>query len=133
MPGRHSKRPFDTHYHVSLAGEIGQRVGGGRGHGAGRIRWIAPHNLVFFLSRHSLLLQLDPENLPDTLKRRGVTQESTGEMGAGRRAVWHAATNEHQVETRWEGQERGREDPRMVVGPAAPPSRRHIKHLLNMS
>lgn len=73
---------------------------------------VAPHNLVFFLSRQSSRLQLDPQNLPDAPEmtqcntRVGLgigiraTSSATLEEEAAKRA---AATSEHQVEIRWGG------------------------------
>lgn len=102
MPGRHSKKPFDTlsHYHVSLAGKIGQRGGGGGGWA-----WVVYAGLLHITSSFSsrgihLFLNLTQKTFLTLLKQRDVTLEPTAGMGAGRRAGWHAATNEHQVEIR---------------------------------
>lgn len=52
--------------------------------GVGRIRRVAPYNLVFFLSWHSSLPQLDPENLPDTPE--ATRCNTRADCGNGRRA-----------------------------------------------
>lgn len=61
-PGRHSEKPFDalSHYHVSLEGKIGQEVAGEgetAAAAAGVVSWFPPHDLIFFLSWHSSLVQ----------------------------------------------------------------------------